>query len=116
MRIYRYTAALLTGALLLGCTHRVIEYRAEPGTGVSVSRISEDEYWKGQVNDRIAGEVAGQEPEGGHETWRAYYQWWYGVLRRKRKPPWRSREFKTSEDLVNYIKSARRAKGLPPYE
>jgi hypothetical protein len=37
-------------------------------------------------------------------------------LRRKEKMPFKSDEFKSSEDLVNYIKEKRRAKGLPTYE
>ena len=104
-------------ASLIGCTQRIItEYRAEPGNSVSISKLTQDEYWKRQVDDHIRAELAGQDPEGGHDTWRAYYEWWYSVLRRKPKPPWKSAEFKTSEDLVNYIKATRRAKGLPSYE
>ncbi len=103
-------------ALLIGCTQRVIEYRADPESGVSVSKLSQDEYWKRQVDDHIKAEVAGQQPEAGYETWREYYEWWSGVLRRKSKPTWKSREFKTSEDLVNYIKEKRRVKGLRGYE
>ncbi len=109
-------ALLIMTALLIGCTQRVIEYRADPESGVSVSKLSQDEYWKRQVDDHIKAEVAGQQPEAGYETWREYYQWWYGVLRRKSKPTWKSREFKTSEDLVNYIKEKRRVKGLRGYE
>ena len=109
-------ASLITTALLIGCTQRVIEYRADPESGVSVSKLSQDEYWKRQVDDHIKAEVAGQQPEAGYETWREYYEWWYGVLRRKSKPTWKSREFKTSEDLVNYIKEKRRVKGLRGYE
>jgi len=109
-------ALLIMTALLIGCTQRVIEYRADPESGVSVSKLSQDEYWKRQVDDHIKAEVAGQQPEAGYETWREYYEWWSGVLRRKSKPTWKSREFKTSEDLVNYIKEKRRVKGLRGYE
>ena len=38
------------------------------------------------------------------------------VLRRKKKPPFKSASFKTSEEMVTYIKEKRRAKGLPTYE
>lgn len=112
----RKVIALLIVTSLLGCTHDVVEYRNEPESGVSVNRITQDQYWKRQVDDHIRAELAGQEPEAGYETWREYYAWWYGVLRRKSKPPWKSREFKTSEDLVNYIKETRRARGLRSYE
>src|SRR5436190_3600754 len=107
-------ALSITAVSLTSCTRRLIEYRSDPGSGVSVNKLTEDEYWKRHVDDHIAAEKAGQEPEGGYGTWREYYQWWYGVLRKKSKPTWKSREFKTSEDLVNYIKERRRAKGLRP--
>ena len=107
---------LIITASLTSCAQRVIEYRADPESGVTVSKLTQDEYWKRHVDDHIRAELAGQEPEAGYETWREYYQWWYGVLRRKSKPTWKSREFKTSEDLVNYIKERRRAKGLRSYE
>src|SRR6266550_2456655 len=53
-------ALLIMTALLIGCTQRVIEYRADPESGVSVSKLSQDEYWKRQVDDHIKAEVAGQ--------------------------------------------------------
>jgi hypothetical protein len=109
-------ALSIISASLVSCTHSLVEYRAEPGSSASVSKLTEDEYWKRHVDDHIAAEKAGQGPEAGYATWREYYQWWYGVLRKKSKPPWKSREFKTSEDLVNYIKERRRAKGLRPYD
>ena len=108
--------SLISGSLI-GCSRQLIrEYSGGPGQLVSISDITEDEYWKRRVDEHIAAEIAGQEPEAGYATWREYYQWWYGVLRRKSKPTWKSREFKTSEDLVNYIKERRRAKGLRSYE
>ena len=108
--------ACVISALLIGCEQRLVEYRSEPASGASISTLTQDEYWKRQVDDHIAAELAGQEPEAGYATWREYYEWWYGVLRRKARPPWKSREFKISEDLVNYIKERRRAKGLRSYE
>jgi hypothetical protein len=106
----------LIGVFSGGCTEKLIEYRAEPGNTVSISKLTHDEYWKRRVDEHIAAEKAGEEPEGGYRTWGEYYEWWYGVLRRKPKPTWKSHEFKTSEDLVNYIKERRRAKGLRPYD
>jgi len=34
----------------------------------------------------------------------------------KKKPPFKSTDFKTSEDMVNYIKDKRSAKVLPTYD
>jgi hypothetical protein len=116
--IIRTVAALLAVASLVSCEihqRTIREYRAGPEGTVSVVNVTEDEYWKGQVDQRIAAELEGKKPEA-HETWQAYYQWWYSVLRRKSKPAWKSKEFETSESLVTYIKERRRSKGLPAYE
>jgi len=116
----RLVVALLIAASFVDCTAPTItEYRTEPsGHGAYVGTFTEDEYWKRLVDLRIAAESAGEKPEAksGHEKWSTYWPWWYSVLRRHPKPPWKSKEFKTSEDMVNYIKEKRRAKGLPTYE
>ena len=114
----RIGLALCVATLLASCEihqRTIREYRAGPEGTVTVANVTEDEYWKGQVDQRIAAELEGKKPEA-HETWPEYYQWWYSVLRRKSKPTWKSKEFKTSEALVAYIKERRRSKGLPTYE
>ena len=78
--------------------------------------LSEDEYWKERVDERIAAEIKKEKPEAGYDTWQNYWRWWYSVLRRKKKPPFKSQTFKTSEEMVIYIKEKRHAKGLPTYE
>ena len=115
----RLIVALLIAAALFGCEihpRTIREYRAGPAGTATLVNVSEDQYWKERVDERIANELKREKPEGGHQTWKDYWQWWYSVLRRKPKPTWKSKEFKTSEDLVNYIKEKRRAKGLPTYE
>jgi hypothetical protein len=116
----RIVALLLVGVLLGGCIefHRrtIREYRTEGGGRVSVSNVTEDQYWKERVDERIAAEIAHEKPEAGYDTWQNYWRWWYSVLRRKKKAPFKSNEFKTSEAMINYIKEKRRAKGLPTYE
>jgi len=111
-------AALLVAAFLPACTsHQTIgEYNTDRSGHVSVKNVSEDVYWKERVNERIAAELAHEKPEAGYDTWQNYWRWWYSVLRRKKKPAFKSQEFKTSEDMINYIKQQRRAKGLPTYE
>src|SRR5205814_8928066 len=94
---------LIITASLTGCAQRVIEYRAVPESGVTVSKLTEDEYWKRHVDDHISAELAGQEPEAGYETWRDCYHWWYGVVGRKSKETWKSGDDKTSEDLENSL-------------
>ena len=114
----RIALALSVATVLASCEihqRTIREYRAGPQGTVTVANVTEDEYWKGQVDQRIAAEQEGKKPEA-HETWQEYYQWWYSVLRRKSKPTWKSKEFKTSEALIAYIKERRRSKGLPTYE
>jgi hypothetical protein len=111
--------ALLIASLLPACDiHRrtIREYNTDQAGRVSVTNVSEDQYWKERVDERIAAEVAHEKPEAGYDTWQNYWRWWYSVLRRKQKPAYKSREFKTSEEMVNYIKEKRRARGLPTYE
>ena len=115
----RIIGALLVVAFLPACDlHRrtIREYRTDRAGAVSVNNVTEDQYWKERVDERIAAEIAHEKPEAGYDTWQNYWRWWYSVLRRKKKPAYKSREFKTSEDMVIYIKEKRRARGLPTYE
>jgi hypothetical protein len=115
----RIIALLLVATLLAGCGSRgrtIREYRTDEGGRVSATNVTEEQYWKERVDERIAAEVAKEKPEAGYDTWQNYWRWWYSVLRRKKKMPFKSEEFKKSEDLVNYIKEKRRAKGLPIFE
>jgi hypothetical protein len=115
----RIIGALLVGTFLPACDLRrptIREYHTDHAGTVAVTNVSEDQYWKERVDERIAAEIAHEKPEAGYDTWQNYWRWWYSVLRRKKKPAYKSQEFKTSEDMVNYIKEKRRAKGLPTYE
>src|SRR5256885_9925184 len=115
----RIIVLLLIATLLAGCAGRgrtIREYRTDASGGMSVSNVSEEQFWKERVDERIAAEIAKEKPEAGYDTWQNYWRWWYSVLRKKKKPPFKSEEFKKVEDMVNYIKEKRRAKGLPTYE
>jgi hypothetical protein len=114
----RVVIALLITASFVACKAPTITERRFDSSGGEAQIFTEDEYWKHLVDLRIAAESAGQKPEAktGHEEWRTFWPWWYSVIRRRPKPTWKSKEFKTSEDMVNYIKEKLRAKGLPTYE
>ena len=115
----RTIAGLLVATFLPACSiHRptIREYNTDRAGHVSVSNVTEDQYWKERVDERIAAEIAHEKPEAGYDTWQNYWRWWYGVIRNKKKVPFKSAEFKTPEDMVNYIKDRRRAKGLPTYD
>jgi len=115
----RIIAGLLLAAFsLFGCSsHRTIrEYSTDQSGRTSLKNVSEEEYWKERVDERIAAEIKKEKPEAGYDTWQNYWRWWYSVLRRKKKPPFKSPSFKTSEDMVTYIKEKRQAKGLPTYD
>lgn len=113
----RLISALLVTASIVGCRSQrtVREYTQARGGQVIIKDVSEEDYWKRQVDEHITAEAKGEKPPG-YETWRNYYEWWFGVIRRKSKPPWKSTDFKTSEDMVTYIKEKRRARRLPDYE
>src|SRR5712692_2139753 len=115
----RLVIALLFAVSLVDCKSPTItEHRFDPSGQGTQQTFTEDEYWKHLVDLRIAAESAGQKPEAksGHEEWRTFWPWWYSVIRLQPKPTWKSKEFKTSEEMVNYIKEKRRAKGLPTYD
>ena len=109
---------LLAAFSLSGCGgHRTIrEYNTDQSGHTTIKNVSEEEYWKERVDERIAAEIKKEKPEAGYDTWQNYWRWWYSVIRRKKKAPFKSENFKTAEDMVNYIKDKRRAKGLPTYE
>jgi hypothetical protein len=114
----RIIVLLLVATLLVGCGSRrtIREYRTDQAGRTTLSNVGEEQYWKERVDERIAAEIAKEKPEAGYDTWQNYWRWWYSVLRRKKKTPFKSEEFKKTEDMVNYIKEKRRAKGLPTYE
>ena len=115
----RLIAVVLLAAFLPACEiHRrtIREYNTDTTGRVSVTNVTEEQYWKERVDERIAAEIAKEKPESGYDTWQNYWRWWYSVLRRKKKAPFKSNQFKTSADMVNYIKERRREKGLPTYE
>ena len=115
----RTLAILLVAAFLPACAIHpptIREYQTGPGGHVSVNNVTEEQYWKERVDERITSEIKKEKPESGYDTWESYWRWWYGVIRKKKKPPFKSESFRTSEDMVNYIKDKRRAKGLPTYD
>jgi len=116
----RIVGSLLVAVLLVGCIefHRrtICEYGTVQAGQTTVRNVTEEQYWKEKVDERIEAEIKKEKPESGYDTWQNYWRWWYSVLRRKKKPPFKSDEFKTPADMVNYIKEKRRAKGLPTYE
>ena len=115
----RIIAGLLLVALLPACEiHKrtIREYQTDTSGRTSLKTVTEEEYWKERVDERITAEIKKEKPEAGYDSWQNYWRWWYSVLRRKKKPPFKSDSFKTSEDMVNYIKERRQAKGLPTYD
>ena len=118
-RSRRLIAILLLATFFPGCAiHKptIREYQTDQTGRTSMKTVTEEEYWKERVDERITAEIKKEKPEAGYDTWQNYWRWWYSVLRRKKKLPFKSDDFKTSEDMVNYIKEKRRAKGLPTYE
>jgi len=117
------TAALVavssTGAMVQSNEPRSgTVYHYDRKTGLTrAGRFSFDDIFKQLVDQRIADELAHRGPDyrtpaSTREAWNN----WYRSMRQKPKPAWQSSEFKTSEDLVRYIKQRRRARGLATYD
>ena len=93
-------------------------YHYDRKTGLTrAGRFSFDDIFKQLVDQRIADELAHRGPDyrtaaSTREAWNN----WYRSIRQKPKPTWQSSEFKTSEDLVRFIKQRRRARGLATYD
>ena len=74
----RIIGLLLVAALLAGCTiHRptIREYNTDQSGRVSVTNVTEEQYWKERVDERIAAEMAKEKPEAGYDTWQNYWRW-----------------------------------------
>jgi hypothetical protein len=95
----------------------VTEIDLRTGKQKKVGTLTFDEIWKRSVDQRIADELAKKRPDFSTVTsWKQEWLQWYAQLRAKRNVEWSPSEFKTSEDMVRYIKQKRRAKGLPTYD
>jgi len=109
--------SFFVGFLLVGCSSNFNEYRVdENGQMTKVGSFTGDELWKRLVDESISKELAGEKPEAGSSTWKDYWRGWYADIRLHPKPAWKPSDFKTSKDMVTYIKQQRAAKGLPTYE
>src|SRR5256886_14369318 len=112
-------ATLLLAALLPACdVHRrtIREYHTDQGGRVSVSNVTEEEYWKERVDERIAAEIAKEKPEAGYDTWQNYWRWGGSVFRREKKTPFKTNEFQKAAGKGNYIQKKRRAKRISTHQ
>src|SRR5438309_11852502 len=98
----RNVGLLLVATLLVGCAiHRptIREYRTDETGRTTVANVTEEQYWKERVDERIAAEIAKDKSEAGYDTWQNYLRGRYTGLRWKRKAPTASDELKSSADL-----------------
>ena len=108
---------VLASCILAGaCTDTVTEYRVDPSGKVTSRTLTSDESWKQRVEHSIDLEVAGNKPPGGQASWEVLWRGWYENIRKQPGPPWKPSEFKTSEDMVRYMKARLVARGLPAYD
>ena len=61
----RIIALALIVALLWGCggQRTIREYRTDQSGGTTVTNVTEEQYWKEKVDERIAAEIAKEKPE-----------------------------------------------------
>ena len=78
----------------------------------------EADAWKRRIEKNVERQKAHEKPPvAAGLTWKEYWVSWYSFLRRpNRGLPWTGSEFKTSEDMIRYIKGRLKAHGLPTYE
>jgi hypothetical protein len=77
----------------------------------------EEQAWKRLIEQRANQQKTGQKvPHSRGFTWEDYWISTYTLLRHSQRLPWKGSEFKTSEDMVRYIKRRLKAHGLPTYE
>ena len=109
---------MVCGAFLLtGCAQTVTEYRPDSdGRYHKVGTFTPEESWKREVNECIAQEKAGTLKKASYKTVKQYWQTWYRDIRSNPDPGWKSAEFRTSEDMVTYMKQRRSEAGLPTYD
>ncbi len=93
-------------------------YHYDGKTGLTrTGRFSMDDIFKQLVDERIADELAHRGPDyRTPATTKEAWQNWYRILRHERTVGWQSSEFKTSNDLIRYIRQRRHARGLPTYD
>jgi hypothetical protein len=118
MRAHRAVVISILLAGVVGCSSTVTEYSLDShGNITSVLKLTPDDSWKRTEDGRIAAEVAGRKPEAGKKTWREYWKWSYTNIRREPgPPPWKPTQFKNAEEMVAYIETHRKARGLPAYD
>jgi len=77
----------------------------------------DDGAWKRHIDAQVRRQAAGQKPPC-HDScsWKAYWVGWYGGIRISSGLPWPGSQFKTHEDMIRYIKTRLKARGLPTYE
>jgi hypothetical protein len=115
---HRIAILSLLSVTTMGCSSTVTEYRLDSHRRVtSVQKLTPDESWKHTEDDRIAAEAAGRKPDAGIKTWREYWKWSYRNIRREPGPPaWKPTQFGNAEEMVAYIETQRKARGLPAYD
>ena len=108
----------LISFILLGCSNTVTQYTLDERRRITkIERLTPDESWKRTEDERIEAELAGKSPEAGKKTWREYWKWSYVNIRREPgPPPWKPTQFKNAEEMVAYIETRRKTRGLPAYD
>ena len=69
-----------------------------------------------RVDQSIAREQSTGHPGTSHQSAKDYWQHWYRGLRSSPEVGWHPSEFKSSDELIAYIKQKRRERGLPTYD
>jgi len=119
MRPIIITTVLAT-LLLVGCKSNDTEITEmhvdNAGILIQGDTYTRDELWMRKVNETISNESHGEKPPDGFPKWEQFWRATYSGIRAQPKPAWHPSHFKTSADMVTYIKQQRSAKKLPAYD
>src|ERR1700730_12010390 len=97
--------ALIAILLLVNACFAPAGYCERPPDDPAYFGRLDSDAWKHLIEQRVQDQQAGAKPDKDVDlTWQEYWTSWYSVIRRPRGLPWKGSEFKTTEDMVGYIK------------
>ena len=77
VRSRRLIVILLLAAFFPGCAiHNptIREYQTDQSGQTRMKTVTEDQYWKERVDERIESEIKKEKPEAGYDSWQNYWQ------------------------------------------
>jgi hypothetical protein len=116
VKILTRVLAFVLLANLVTCVQFHIDRNTSTTADSQSALYVEDDAWKAIIDQRIREELTGQRPPSDAPTWKEYWVAWYQVIRQSAGLPWTPSQFKTKEDMIQYVKQRRKSRGLAAYD